>query len=172
MIGQPACTLSFGRSCKWCNDRLFAWTNGRCPWIEGGSLILRIPWYSGTRSWQNSEIVCRFHHPPLWFIKYGCLWWLWGRVTHQRRGHDIHTVVSFTEETYLLCTREMLLSIETDPNERYVTNRYWEKENVTWLTNMSGHAYVNIVNMAVETSLQHAHCISLSSHLLCTGGGG
>ena len=41
-----------------------------------------------------------------------------------------------------------------------------EKENVTWLTNMSGDAYVDIVNMAVETSLQHMTTLTVSHCLL------
>ena len=37
----------------------------------------------------------------------------------------------------------------------------WEKDNFTWLTNMSGEAYVDIVNMTVDTSLQHTTTRSL-----------
>ena len=87
-----------------------------------------------------------------------------GYEEESRISHDIHTVGSFTDETDLSCKREGLLSRETDPNERYVIN--CEKENVTWLTNMSGDAYVNIVNMTVETSLQHMTTLTVSPCLL------
>ena len=39
-----------------------------------------------------------------------------------RISHDIHTVCSFTDETYLACKKVGLLSRETDNNERYVMN--------------------------------------------------
>ena len=39
--------------------------------LGGGSLLHRIPWQPGTTIWQNCEIACRFHHPPLWFSNYG-----------------------------------------------------------------------------------------------------
>ena len=45
-----------------------------------------------------------------------------GYEEESRINHDIHTVVSFTDETGLSCNREGLLSRETDPNERYVMN--------------------------------------------------
>ena len=50
--------------------------------LGGGSLLHRTQLQHGTRLWQISEIVCQFHHPPLWFSNYGCRWWLRRRVTH------------------------------------------------------------------------------------------
>ena len=79
---------------------------------------------------------------------------------YEEESRDNHTVVSFTDEINLSFTREGLLSRETDPNERYIMT--WEKENVTWLTSMSGDAYVDIVNMTVETSLQHMTTLTVS----------
>ena len=78
--------------------------------------------------------------------------------------YAIHPAFSFTDETDLSYKREGLLSRATDPNERYVMN--WEKENVTWITNMSGGAYVDIVNIASETSLQHMTTLTVSPCLL------
>ena len=83
--------------------------------LEGGSLIHRIQWQPGTRLCQNSEIVTDFttrHYGSATTgvfegceeespIKYD---------THQRRGHNIHRVVSFTAERDLSGKKEEFLS--------------------------------------------------------------
>ena len=76
--------------------------------------------------------------------------------THQRRGHTIHPVVSFTSETYLSGKKEELLPRDTNKQRLIpMISDGLVKENVLWLANRSGDAYLVIVKMTVETSLQH-----------------
>ena len=67
--------------------------------LDGGSFLHRIPWQHGTRLWQNSE---RLQEKST--IK---------DDTHQRRGHNIHTVVSVTAETDFSGKKEELLPRDT-----------------------------------------------------------
>ena len=73
--------------------------------LDRGALLHRISWQHETRLRKNSER-------------------LRGRVndTHQRRGHHIHTVVSFTAEINFSGKKEEFLSrdnqTESDPDDK------------------------------------------------------
>ena len=78
---QPAFTLSVGHASDAMIDCVHETTHRV---LDGGSLLHRIPWQHGTR---NIAKGCDEEST----IK---------SDTHQRRGHNVHTVVSFNAETY------------------------------------------------------------------------
>ena len=83
-IFWAALTLSLGRSCKWCNDRLCAWNNAPCPWWR----------------FNSSPNTMEARNNILEKIAKGCEEESTVKDdTHHGRGHNIHAVVSFTAET-------------------------------------------------------------------------
>ena len=95
--------------------------------LDGGSLLHRIP---GSSEQYYGKIAKGCEEEST--IKH---------ETHQRSGYNIHTVVSFTAETYYLGKKEEIVSRDTT-KQRVIrmirVNR--EKDNVMCLTNMCGDA--------------------------------
>ena len=73
--------------------------------LEGGSLLHRIPWQPGTRLCQNiaksyANFTIRHYGSATTVVFEGCEEESPIKDdAHQRRGHNIHAVVSFTAET-------------------------------------------------------------------------
>ena len=85
--------------------------------------------------------------------------------THQRRGHTILPVVSFTSETYLSGKKEELLPRDIN-NQRLIPMISDEliKDSVLWLANRSG-LFCNSKDDSGDISSTHdyTHLISLSA---------
>ena len=96
----------------------------------------------------------------LWSRHYHCIWWIRGRPTikdntHQRRGRNVHHVVSFTAQTEISGKKEELLSRYTNKQRlvQMISDQLRERDCI--VVNAHGDADVDIVKTAVETSLQH-----------------
>ena len=119
MIGQPACTLSFGRSCS------DAMING-VPEPTGRVLQLKdVPSFSeyhDSLKQDHGKIAKSYADFTIRHYGSSSTGVFDGYEEESRISHDIHTVVSFIDDTDLSCKREVLLLRETGPNERYVMN--------------------------------------------------
>ena len=75
--------------------------------------------------------------------------------THQRRGRNMHPVVSFTAETELSGKKEEFVSRNTNKQRliRMISDQL--RERYFTVVNAHGDEYVDIVKTAVDTSLQH-----------------
>ena len=75
--------------------------------------------------------------------------------THQRRGRNVHHVVSFTAQTELSGKKEEFLSRDTNKQTliQKISDQLRERDCI--VVNAHGDADVDIVNTVVETSLQH-----------------
>ena len=74
---------------------------------------------------------------------------------HQRRGRNVHHIVSFTAQTELSGKKEELLSRYTNKQRliQKISDQLRERDCI--VVNAHGDADVDIVNTVVETSLQH-----------------
>ena len=75
--------------------------------------------------------------------------------THQRRGRNVHHVVSFTAQTELSGKKEEFLSRDTNKQRLIQMISDQLRERDCTVVNAHGNADMDIVKMAVETSLQH-----------------
>ena len=75
--------------------------------LDGGSLLHRVPWQLGTRYGEIAKSYADFairHYGPATTVVFDG-YEEWPSIkdnTHQRRGRNMHPVVSFTAETKLL----------------------------------------------------------------------
>ena len=109
------------------------------------------------------------NHTPLWFIKYGCLWWLRGRVLHQSRySYSCHLhwwdrfIMQEGRAPVKIDWSQWTICDELRERECYVVNEH------VWGC-ICGHSKHGSEDIA--STHDYAHCIFLSSHQLCTGGG-
>ena len=75
--------------------------------------------------------------------------------THQRRGRNVHHVVSFTAQTELSGKKEEFLSRDTNKQRLIQMISDQLRERYCIVVKAHGDADMGIVNTVVETSLQH-----------------
>ena len=131
-----------------------------CHVLDGGSLLHRIPWQRGKSYGEIAQSYADFtirHYGSATTVVFD------GYEegpsikdnTHQRRGHNIHPVVSFTAETEFSGKKEEFLSRDINKQRliRMISDEL-RKRDCT-VVNAPGDADVDIVKDAVETSLLH-----------------
>ena len=134
-----------------------------CYVLDGGSLLHRLPWKLGDSYGAIAQSYIDF---PIDTMDWQ-LWFLMGYGggpsikdnTHQRRGHNIHPVVKFTEETVFSGKKGDFLS--RDSNKQGLINLISDglRKRGCNVINGSGDADVDIVKAAVESS--HLHSTTL-----------
>ena len=128
--------------------------------LDGGSLLRRVPWQLGRRYGEITKSYADFairHYGPATTVVFDG--YEEGSSikdnTHQRRGRNMHPVVSFIAETEFSGKKEEFLSRDTNKQIliRMISDQL--RERYCTVVNAHGDADVDIVKTAVETSLRH-----------------
>ena len=125
--------------------------------LDGGSLLQRLSWKKGETYGSNAQSYAEFtsrRYPSATVVFDGYL----GGPTikdnpHQRRGKNVHPVISFTEETVFAGKKDEFLS--RDRNKQNMIDLISKKllEKGCEVINALGDADVEIVKAAVLSSL-------------------
>ena len=128
--------------------------------VDGGSLLHRVPWQLGTRYGEIAKSYTDFAIRPYGQATTGVFDGYEDGPsikdnTHQRRGRNMHPVVSFTAETQFSIKKEEFLSRYTNKQRliRMISDQLRERDFT--VVNAHGDADVDIVKTTVDTSLQH-----------------
>ena len=130
-----------------------------CYVLDGGSLLHRVPWKRGetyatiAKSYADFTIK-HYAKPMVIFDGYECGPSIKDNV-HQRRGYDIHPIVSFTCDTEFNGKKEEFLSRTVNKQQLINLITVEMKKRGTSVLNALGDADVEIVKAAVENSRHH-----------------
>ena len=129
--------------------------------LDGGSLLHIVPWQIGTGYGEIAKSYTDFairHYGPATTVVFD------GYEednTHQRRGRNMHPVVSSTAEAEFSGKKEEFLSRDTNKQRliRMISDQLRQRDCI--VVNAHEDADVDIVKTAVETSLKHTTYMTL-----------